>query len=107
MPRPVPALPETFRDSRDNLEPLPVLPIPENAPSIPTAYGKLGKPSRTWSYRDAEGRLLFYVCRFENPKAGKIPSVIVVDGCRCAALAMERRPGTASALPAGFTRGST
>ena len=66
MPRPVPALLKPSGTAWDNLEPLPVLPIPENAPSIPTAYGKLGKPSHTWSYRDAEGRLLFNVCRFEN-----------------------------------------
>lgn len=66
-----PGTAETFRDSRDNVEPLPVLPIPDNAPSMPTTCGKLGKPSRTWSYRDAEGRLLFYVCRFEQPEGRK------------------------------------
>ena len=66
-----PGTAETFRDSRDNLEPLPVLPIPDNAPSVPTSCGKLGKPSRTWSYRDAEGRLLFNVCRFETPEGRK------------------------------------
>ena len=48
-----------------------MLPIPDNAPSMPTTCGKLGKPSRTWSYRDAEGRLLFYVCRFEQPEGRK------------------------------------
>ena len=66
-----PGTSEVFRDSRDNVEPLPVLPIPDNAPSMPTTCGKLGKPSRTWSYRDAEGRLLFYVCRFEQPEGRK------------------------------------
>ncbi len=42
-----------------------VLPIPHDAPAIPT-HPKLGHPSRVWTYRDASGETLFHVCRFET-----------------------------------------
>lgn len=42
-----------------------VKPVPSDAPSPPTWHYTLGKPSYVWPYRDAEGRLLGYVCRFD------------------------------------------
>jgi hypothetical protein len=63
-----------------------ILPVPENAPAPPTAHPRLGKPSRTWCYRDAAGGVLGYVKRFEavdgkqfrpltyaKPAAGRAP----------------------------------
>lgn len=49
-------------------KPVPIIPVPEGV-GAPTArdfkHFKFGEPTRTWVYRDAEGRVLLYVCRFE------------------------------------------
>jgi len=59
---------------------LPVLPVPENAPPPPVAHVKRGKPAFTWTYRNAEGRLLGLVCRFETSTGGK--EVLPLTYCR-------------------------
>ncbi|MCV6588506.1 MAG: DUF927 domain-containing protein [Marinobacterium sp.] len=60
-PQPAPVQPE-----RD--EWLMVMPLPrEIKKPSELKHKRLGKPSRFWSYRDAEGRLLFYICRFDPP----------------------------------------
>ena len=47
-----------------------IMPVPDDAPrKIPKH--PLGKPSARWAYRDAEGRLLFLVCRFDKADGGK------------------------------------
>ncbi len=48
----------------------PVLPVPADAPAPPAAHYKLGAPTATWTYRDADGRVLGYVLRFDTA-AGK------------------------------------
>lgn len=48
-----------------------VTPVPESAPP-PPAHGRLGKPSRSWAYRNADGRLLGYVLRFDPPTGKEI-----------------------------------
>ncbi|MDP1611712.1 MAG: DUF927 domain-containing protein [Sulfuritalea sp.] len=48
-----------------------VLPVPDDAPARPQRHPKLGAPSQAWEYRDAAGRLLFLVCRFDQAKGGK------------------------------------
>lgn len=56
-----------------------LMPVPENVPQTPdfeiaSFDGKpaLGVPLRTWVYRDKQGRLLGYVCRYRNdPVSGK------------------------------------
>ena len=45
---------------------LPVLPVPDDAPAPPQRHPKLGKPSATWTYRDAKGRVLGYALRFDG-----------------------------------------
>jgi hypothetical protein len=45
---------------------LPELPAPEEPPAAPR-HLKHGTPSATWTYRDAEGRALFMVARFDPP----------------------------------------
>ncbi len=42
-----------------------VTPVPDDAPPMPDAHPKLGKPSARWPYRDASGALLFEVWRFD------------------------------------------
>ena len=48
-----------------------VMPIPENAPEPPRDHTELGTPSMRWLYKDAQGRPLFFVCRFDKPEGGK------------------------------------
>ncbi len=42
-----------------------ILPVPEGAPAATATHPNLGAPSRTWPYRDAAGRWLGLVCRFD------------------------------------------
>jgi putative DNA primase/helicase len=42
-----------------------VMPVPNEAPPVDFRHARHGMPSKTWAYRDAEGRLLGYVCRFD------------------------------------------
>lgn len=58
----------------------PVLPVPDNAPGPPVAHEFRGRPELRWAYRDAEGRLLGYVCRFKTSDGEK--TVIPLTFCR-------------------------
>lgn len=64
----------TASDSRSSSKPakpnkaewLPTTPIPDDAMQArPVSHGRHGKPSKLWTYRDAEGRPLMLVCRFD------------------------------------------
>ncbi|MGI8567654.1 MAG: hypothetical protein ACR2KT_00445, partial [Methylocella sp.] len=44
-----------------------VIPVPQDAPPIPTKHPGLGKLPCRWPYLDKNGALLFEVCRFETP----------------------------------------
>lgn len=44
---------------------VPILPVPERAPTLRFKHQKYGEPSRTWPYYDAAGRLLGYAARFD------------------------------------------
>ena len=44
----------------------PIAPVPEGA-SVELPHNSKGTPSKVWSYRDAEGRLLMRVARFDPP----------------------------------------
>jgi hypothetical protein len=45
----------------------PITPIPDGAAEPGFTHAEHGEPSRTWTYRDAGGRLLFHVARFDPP----------------------------------------
>jgi putative DNA primase/helicase len=57
------------KDAKEEWEVL--VPIPKNAPRAPAEHFKSGKPSRTWTYHDAQGRLIGYVCRFDLASGDK------------------------------------
>jgi uncharacterized protein (DUF927 family) len=42
-----------------------VAPIPYDAPKPPAGNMRHGKPSQVWTYRDADGRVMFHHCRFD------------------------------------------
>ncbi|QDG79374.1 ATP-binding protein [Labrenzia sp. PHM005] len=48
-----------------------VVPVPETAPKAPSSHSKLGRPSKVWRYRDPQGNLLGFVCRFEEGNGAK------------------------------------
>ena len=49
----------------------PVTPAPEDAPKPTFRHSRHGAASAVWEYRDAEGRLLGCICRFDKPRGGK------------------------------------
>lgn len=50
----------------------PLTPIPSEAlAKRPRSHPRHGQPTAEWEYRDAEGRPLFSVCRFDPPNARK------------------------------------
>ena len=65
-------------------------PAPPDAPQPPARHRQHGEPSARWCYRDADGAVLGYVCRFDLPPAedgsggGKqvLPLVWTPDGWR-------------------------
>ncbi|GFK92339.1 hypothetical protein NNJEOMEG_00163 [Fundidesulfovibrio magnetotacticus] len=48
----------------------PILPVPDDAPAPDFNHFRHGQPVAHWTYRDDQGRVLGYVCRFE-PEQGR------------------------------------
>lgn len=48
-----------------------IIPVPVNAPPAPAEHFELGKPAGTWTYTDATGATIGYVCRFDPPERKK------------------------------------
>lgn len=78
-PQPAPRQREAAREEKPKTDWHPIQPVPPDAPP-PIAHFKRGKPSNMWAYRDAEGRVLGYVCRFENSSGGK--EIMPLSWCR-------------------------
>jgi hypothetical protein len=49
----------------------PIVPVPDEAGEPRFDVLDLGTPAKTWCYRDAEGRVLFYQRRFDSADGGK------------------------------------
>lgn len=62
---------DSVEEKKPRTEWVPLIPVPDDAPPPPVAHIKRGKYTRIWTYRDAEGRVLGYVCRFETSDGGK------------------------------------
>lgn len=48
-----------------------VSPVPPDAIDAPERHYQLGKPSQRWSYLNADGELIGYVCRYNEKDGGK------------------------------------
>lgn len=60
-------------ESRDKASWEPVSPVPKGiTPPKSFAHPTMGEPARKWEYRDQEGNLIGYVCRFEQQVGDKI-----------------------------------
>lgn len=49
----------------------PIRPVPNDAPAMPKAHPARGVPARISTYREEDGRLIGYVCRFVTSDGGK------------------------------------
>ena len=58
-------------EKRQRTQWVPILPVPADAPALPAAHVKRGRPERTWAYRDPEGRVIGHVYRFRTSDGGK------------------------------------
>ena len=56
---------ETSATALPKSDKVPIVPVPADAPPMKFKHPKLGEPSRSWPYHDAEGRLVGYVCRWD------------------------------------------
>ncbi|MFG1312054.1 DUF927 domain-containing protein [Xanthobacter autotrophicus] len=61
----------------------PILPVPADAPPMKFRHPKLGEPSRSWPYHDAEGRLVGYVCRWDFTTEAGAPAKEVLPVTYC------------------------
>ena len=62
---------------------MPIIPVPDGAPPMQYRHPKHGRPSASWAYRDAEGRLVGYACRFDFAKADGTPDKDVLPITFC------------------------
>jgi hypothetical protein len=61
----------------------PIVPVPADAPPMTFKHPKLGEPSRSWPYHDAEGRLVGYVCRWDFTDAEGAPTKEILPVTYC------------------------
>lgn len=74
--------PSTIKEAKPK-EPnpwVPVVPVPSNAEQAPDAHPHRRFPAARWEYRDANGQLLGYVCRFNTSDGDK--ETIPLTYCR-------------------------
>jgi hypothetical protein len=77
-------LPETKRKAAPKPKGEWVCPVPADAPDARGSRNGHGKPSAAWAYRDAAGRLIHWVCRFDKPDGSKeiLPQTLWREGGR-------------------------
>jgi len=59
-----PTKPASGQDSATNADAC-IMPAPDDAPAPPVSHKEHGRPSQRWEYRTADGRLNYYVDRWE------------------------------------------
>lgn len=81
-----PEIPESSRPApeKKTAKPVPIMPVPADAPPPDFRHAKHGAPAATWRYADAADLTLGYVCRFDLPGGGKevLPLVWTASGWR-------------------------
>lgn len=77
-------VPETKRKAAPKPKGEWVCPVPADAPDARSLHNHHGKPSATWRYCDAGGRLIHWVCRFDKPDGSKeiLPQTLWREGGR-------------------------
>jgi hypothetical protein len=60
-----------------------IIPVPDDAPPMQYRHPAYGSPSTSWAYRDGEGRLVGYACRFDFVKPDGTPDKDVLPVTYC------------------------
>ncbi len=64
-------------------KPVPIVPVPPDAPPIQYRHREHGEPSKAWPYHDAQGRLIGYVCRWDVINSKGEPDKEIRPVCYC------------------------
>ena len=64
----------------EDAKPEPIMPVPAHASAPTFKHPRWGQPSTTWAYRDADGNVLMYVCRFDPE--GERKQVVPYSWCK-------------------------
>lgn len=66
-------------------KPVPIVPVPDDAPPMEFEHPKHGKPTKFWAYHDVENRLIGYMCRWDFTDAEDKPDKLIrpVMFCDC------------------------
>ena len=59
------AVVEAVANNERKPKPVPIVPVPADAPPMNWWHREHGEPSKAWAYHDAQGRLVGYVCRWD------------------------------------------
>jgi len=83
-------------------KPVPIVPVPADAPQCTWRHSKHGVPVVTWAYHDAEGRLVGYAARveYDGGDGRRAKDVLPITYCRIEQGNAERHAWRARALPA-------
>lgn len=94
-------VPETKRKAAPKPKGEWVCPVPADAPEARASHNSHGKPSASWAYRDAAGRLIHWVCRFDKPDGAKeiLPQTLWREGGRLVQPPQVRMITTTAAIP--------
>lgn len=68
-----------------------IMPVPDDAPAPPASHMRHGKPSHRWEYRTADGRVNYYVDRWEAKAEGERKQFAPLSLWRTAAGRLEWR----------------
>lgn len=64
----------------EEAKPEPIFPVPKNATAPTFHHPRWGKPTKHWAYRDKDGDVLMYVCRFDPE--GERKQVVPYSWCK-------------------------
>ncbi len=74
---------EAGSTAKSQPKPVPIVPVPFNAPPIQYRHPKHGEPSKAWPYHDAQRRLVGYVLRWDFTGADGEPGKEIRPICYC------------------------
>ena len=73
----------TERAAQDQTKPVPIVPVPEDAPPMQYRHPEHGAPSKVWPYHDSDGRLVGYVLRWDFTNSDGEPDKDIRPVCYC------------------------
>ena len=74
---------EAGSTAKSQPKPVPIVPVPSNAPLMQYRHRDHGEPSKAWPYHDADGRVVGYVLRSDFTGADGEPGKEIRPICYC------------------------